>query len=82
MTDTDVLDLDAALRELREGLRRMELRAEQHDATIQTLTRQMAQQDIEHQDRLAKVERRLDGIEQRLTHIEKLLIDIAQKLGA
>jgi hypothetical protein len=83
MSETDVLGLDVPLRELREGLRRMELRAEQYVATLQTLTRQMAQQDIEHQDRLAKLELRLTTLAQdvggRFDRIETMLAELRRE---
>jgi hypothetical protein len=70
MTDTDVLGLDTALRELREGLRLMELRLDQRDAatqsTIQTLTRQMVQMEV--------------TIDARFDRLETMLADIARKL--
>jgi hypothetical protein len=68
MSDTDVPGLDAALRELREGLRLIELRLDQRDAatqsTIQTLTRQMVQME-------ATLEGRFDRIETMLAEIRR-----------
>jgi hypothetical protein len=68
MSDTDILSLDAALRELREGLRLIELRLDQRDAatqsTIQTLTRQMVQME-------ATLEGRFDRIETMLAEIRR-----------
>jgi phage shock protein A len=88
---SDVLGLDATLRELREGLRLIELRLDQRDAaaqsTIQTLTRQMVQMEATLEGRLGVLEEQLTALnargarlEGRLAHIETLLADIARKL--
>jgi hypothetical protein len=87
MSDTDVLGLEAALRELREGLRRMELRLDQRDAatqsTIQTLTRQMVQMEASFEGRFAKLELRLTTLAQhmetRFDRIETMLAEIRRE---
>lgn len=77
--------LDAIQKELREGLRIMELRDEQreaaHQTLVQTLTRQMVSVATAVEERLVSSEQRLDGVEQRLGAVEQRLGSVEHMLG-